>query len=412
MGKRARREFGSIRKRASDRWEASYHGPDGRRISLGTFATFSDADFALANVEVNLRRGIWIDPRAARIPFCKIANEWAATTFDLRPSSRLRDLGYLNRYILPRFGTTDLADIEHRAIQGWVVDLDAKNLAPATVKIAGQIMGKILASAVRTGRIPSNPAEGIRYPRNERREMRFLTAAEVLALVETMDHRYQAAILVSAFGGLRVGELWGLRRSRVDLVRRSLSVCEILTEAEGHLFAGPPKTRAGRRMVPLPRVAVEALGAHMAAHPGEPEEYVFRAPSGGPVRLASWRTRFWTPAVRKAGLVPLRPHDLRHTAVALWIAAEASPKEVAVRAGHTSVAFTLDRYGHLFPGHEEKVNNALDSMAESARHRAHGAPTTAVAEGPSNEKRALTLVDGGGASWNRTSDLSIISAAL
>jgi integrase len=46
---------------------------------------------------------------------------------------------------------------------------------------------------------------------------------------------------------------------------------------------------------------------------------------------------------RPAGL---RIHDLRHTAVALWIAVGATPKEATVRAGHTSVSFTLDRYGH------------------------------------------------------------------
>jgi integrase len=50
------------------------------------------------------------------------------------------------------------------------------------------------------------------------------------------------------------------------------------------------------------------------------------------------------PATEAAGLQGLRIHDLRHTA--LWIAAGAAPKEVAVRAGHTSVSFTVDRYGH------------------------------------------------------------------
>jgi integrase len=56
------------------------------------------------------------------------------------------------------------------------------------------------------------------------------------------------------------------------------------------------------------------------------------------------------------------PHDLRHTAVALWIAAGANPKEVSVRAGRTSVAFTLDRYGHLFPGHDAELRDRLDAM--------------------------------------------------
>jgi integrase len=47
-----------------------------------------------------------------------------------------------------------------------------------------------------------------------------------------------------------------------------------------------------------------------------------------------FRRRFWLPATRAAGPGGLRIHDLRHTAVALWIAAGANPKEVAARAGH------------------------------------------------------------------------------
>jgi hypothetical protein len=62
-----------------------------------------------------------------------------------------------------------------------------------------------------------------------------------------------------------------------------------------------------------------------------------------------------------------RPHDLRHTALALRIAAGAHPKEVAVRAGHTSVSFTLDRYGHLFPWSEEVLNDSLDAPAQKGR---------------------------------------------
>jgi Phage integrase family len=73
----------------------------------------------------------------------------------------------------------------------------------------------------------------------------------------------------------------------------------------------------------------------------------------------NFRVKAW---LRAAGLAPLRPHDLRHTAVALWIAAGANPKEVSVRAGHTSVAFTLDRYGHLFEGHDDELRDRLNAM--------------------------------------------------
>jgi integrase len=96
--------------------------------------------------------------------------------------------------------------------------------------------------------------------------------------------------------------------------------------------------------------------------------------SSGVLRTSNFRVKVWLPAVRAAGLAPLRPHDLRHTAVALWIAAGANPKEVSVRAGHTSVSFTLDRYGHLFPGHDAELRDRLDAMhAEGLQQSVGGA---------------------------------------
>ena len=76
-----------------------------------------------------------------------------------------------------------------------------------------------------------------------------------------------------------------------------------------------------------------------------------------------FRSRVWTPAVRRAGFEGLRIHDLRHTAVSLWIAAGASPNEIAARAGHRSVVTVLDRYGHLFPDRRDDVTDELDRMA-------------------------------------------------
>jgi integrase len=77
--------------------------------------------------------------------------------------------------------------------------------------------------------------------------------------------------------------------------------------------------------------------------------------------------RFWVPATKAAGLQGLRIHDLRHAAVALWIAAGATPKEVAVRAGHTSVSFTLDRSGHLYPEADTTLRDRLETLHSTTR---------------------------------------------
>jgi Phage integrase family len=181
-------------------------------------------------------------------------------------------------------------------------------------------------------------------PKIEREEMRFLTPAEIARLADAIRPGYRALVLVGAYGGLRIGELAGLRRSRVDLLRGTVEVAEIVTEVGGRLRVGPPKTRASRRTVGLPRAVVEELAAHLAT-PAPPDTFVFTAPKGGPLRVIAFRARIWRPATRNAGLDDLRIHDLRHTAVALWIAAGANPKEVAARAGHTSVRHPLATFG-------------------------------------------------------------------
>jgi integrase len=96
------------------------------------------------------------------------------------------------------------------------------------------------------------------------------------------------------------------------------------------------------------------------------DDLAFTAPRGGPIRCGQFRKRKWLAAVESADVAPLRIHDLRHTAVAFWIAAGASPTEIDRRAGHTSVSVVLDRYGHLLPSSEDHITDRLDDLAKQA----------------------------------------------
>lgn len=240
--------------------------------------------------------------------------------------------------------------------------------APSTVHKAHQILAKVLDSAVKSSRLGRNVTEQTELPTIERREQRFLTPAEVSRLDDAIDPRYRALVLVGAYGGLRPGEMYALRRSRVDLLAGTVEVAETLTEVSGHLHFGPPKTRAGHRVVPLPRTVVSELEGHVA--PIGADELVFTAPKGGPIRRGQFRKRKWLAAVESAEVTPLRIHDLRHTAVAFWIAAGASPSEIARRAGHTSVSVVLDRYGHLLPTTDDAVTDRLDVLAQQGAEEA------------------------------------------
>ncbi len=178
--------------------------------------------------------------------------------------------------------------------------------------------------------------------------------------------------------------IW-LRRGRVDILSGRVEIAKIAVEVAGTLHYGPPKTRAARRSVTLPRSITKILDGHLAEFtPAESDAFIFTSPEGAPLRIPAWRQRYWRSALARAGLAPLRPHDLRHTAVALWIATGASPLEVSRRAGHTSASFTLDRYGHLFPEADEAVAERLDALvvrAVAARPAAAIATLRSISDG-------------------------------
>lgn len=372
----------SIRKRtAADgthRYDVRYRDPAGK-VRTRTFKRRKDADRYAATTEADKVRGTWLDPNKGRLTFADWWEQWWPTTVNLRPSSRARDESIARNHLLPEFGPYPLATVDHTMVTAWVAKLCASGRAPATVQKAQQVLAKCLDGAVDSGRMVSNPCDRVKLPKIERREMQFLTPAEVATLADCIEDRYRALVLVGAYCGLRFGEMAGLRPERVDLLHRRIEVAEILTEVRGHHHIGPPKTRAGHRSVPVPAFVATALENHLREY--GTSETVFSGPEGGPLRASLFRRRFWQPACVEAGVgryttsepalrdrryEGLRIHDLRHTAVALWIAAGASPKEIATRAGHSSVVTVLDRYGHLLPGHEDKVNDALDAMAEAA----------------------------------------------
>lgn len=378
-------------KSGEQRYLVRYYDPAGK-LRNKTFRRRKDADNFISTTEADKVRGTWIDEAHGRTLFADWWDRYWETTVNLRPSSRARDESYARNHLLPHFGDVPLNSIKHADVTAWVATLTEKGLAPATVQKAQQILSKCLGSAVDSDMIPSNPCDRVKLPKVERHEMMFLTPQQVSQLADSVDERYRALILVGAYCGLRFGELAALEVSRVDLLRRTIDVAQTVSEVKGTHHVGPPKTRAGRRKVPVPSLVADELQVHLNRH--TQGGLVFPAPEGGYLRGSLFRRRVWHPACVAAGLGQWvdtdegqryrkyegpRIHDLRHSAVAFWIAAGASPKDIATRAGHSSVVTVLDRYGHLLPGHEEPVNDALDAMFRAASpnetglNRAHSA---------------------------------------
>jgi integrase len=200
---------------------------------------------------------------------------------NLRATTKAGYRSILRRYLRPAFGPYPLARIDVLAVRTWLAKLEADGVGQATRAKAYRLLARILGSAVEARYLAVNPC-GIRGAASDGApEMRIATVDQVVAIANRVPARYRALVLVAAFGGLRWGELAGLRRQRVDLERGTVTVAEQLLEVNGTFSVGAPKSAAGRRTVTLPAVVVEALAEHLACYTAKsPEAFVFLSSQG------------------------------------------------------------------------------------------------------------------------------------
>jgi integrase len=116
------------------------------------------------------------------------------------------------------------------------------HLAPATIHRVVQLMNKCVNAAFEDRLIAHNPVAKLPLPLIERREMRFLDTDDIWKLADEIDEAYRSFVLLEAFGGLRLGEMLGLRWKRVDLLRRRVDIAQtrVASSARGE---GPRPAR-------------------------------------------------------------------------------------------------------------------------------------------------------------------------
>lgn len=327
-----------------------------------TFNNAGDAKRFKAVLEGDFANGTFIDPKAGQKTVAQFAEDWFKGVHDLRPTSREQLRSSVWFHVLPEFGSLPLSGVTHAHVQVWTTNM-AGRMAASTCRKNVFALRRILNSAIRHGYIKNNPADGISLPTPPNAEQRFLTQPEIMRLADKIHPRYRAMVLVAAFGGLRFGELCALTPGSVDEVKSSVRITQTLVDVKNRLSFGPPKTKTSVRTVTLPRSVMQELVRHMDNYVGESSDsLLFTFQTGNPIRRAWFRTRVWLPATKRADLQGLRFHDLRHTFVALWVSLGRNAKEVSKVAGHSSVAFTLDRYGHLYDTDDDGLSDRLDAL--------------------------------------------------
>lgn len=252
----------------------------------------------------------------------------------------------------------------------------ATGLSPATVRKAVFALRQCLSAAAADGRMMTNPATDVPLPAERLKPPRFLSQDEVERLMAAMHGRYRALVLVGAFAGLRWGEAAGLTLENVDVLRSRVRVVATSVEVRGRVTLGnEPKTRRSRRIVPIARSMMRELERHLVEFTSsERDALVFTAPAGGPLRRSLFARRFWAPAVQRSGVSTVTFHGLRHSFVAILVAAGCNVREVSEWAGHNNVAFTLTRYGGLFEDGSDEAVDRLEALLACLRRRLLGLP--------------------------------------
>ena len=385
--------MGYVQKLPNGAYRARWRDPEGR-LKSKSFARERDAERHWRAQEVDVDRGVYADDAGGKVTFA----EWAEHCFALARKTLARntyacDANLLDLYVLPRWGHLPLGRIAKPAVERWVAELGevgagkqsaAAPLAPATVERIYAVFRKVMQAAHDDERIaklpcPKRPPIG----RQKRKAVRFLTDREVERLAVAIGALYEALVYLAAYGGFRIGELAALRLGDVDWRLGTVRVDEALTDVGGRVEFEDPKTARAFRTVPVADLALDKLRDHIEGRVGwdDPRALLFTGPGGGPLRLANWRRRHFYPAVERAGLVRLTPHDLRHTAASFFVAEGANPWMLAEILGHADTRMVDRVYGHLFDKDRHALRERMSRRArEAADERRPSARQEAVGE--------------------------------
>ncbi|MEU4743610.1 tyrosine-type recombinase/integrase [Actinosynnema sp. NPDC023658] len=394
--------MGHVTPTDSGKFRANWREPDGKQRAK-TFKTRKEANAYLADVESAKNAGRYVNPHAGRTLFAMVAERWLASRND-QPTTIARDASIMANHVLAKWAGWPVGKIEHLDVQDWVTELGGR-LAPATVAECHRLMRAVLGAAVRHLLIGSNPADGVRLPARRVRDTDGVVISRELLrtrLLPAVPDRYRAVVAMAAGTGQRWGETIADRLDVIDLDKRVVRVVRTIIEVGGHTSYKPfPKTKVGRREIPLPSWLVPILREHMAIYQPNDDGLIFTNEAGGPLRRTLFRSRVWKPSLVRAGLLgEILPdgdgfegrwsddqgvkhverfakydqavrhvaklaaggmtfHDLRHS-YATWLVDDGVPVNMAQRVlGHEHASTTLQLYTRRTLDHE-RILKALD----------------------------------------------------
>jgi len=270
--------------------------------------------------------------------------EHLAATYVQNKAVALRQVAALGS---PSFGSRRVGELRKSDLAELLPLLQALCRSHSTLKKKWVILGQFFEWLVETDQIETNPAR-VRLPRrtDEPKEALRISREQIAAIIKHADDRYKLVIQFAAYTGLRAGEQRALRWDDVDL---DAGVVRVTRAVKHGGYVGPPKTKGGKRTVPLAPDLIAELRAWKLAQPIEQRRQglVFSTATGGVADINNWRNRGLKKACKAAGVDLIRWHDLRHyfASILLFELGEGEAT-ITTLLGHHSIAFTHAQYGH------------------------------------------------------------------
>jgi integrase len=355
---------------------------DGKKLRR-TFRTLAAARDWRAEVATGVRRGTMRAPD--RTTLRQAAEAWVAAAESgtirsrsggpFKPSTLRVYCQGLRDHVLPNLGGARLSELRLADVQDLADRMLAGGADASTVRNAIAPLRVVFRRAIARGEVAVNPTLGLELPAPSGVRERIappLEAAELIAALRPADRALWATAM---YAGLRRGELLALRWDDVDLAEGVIHVRHGF-DPKARQFV-EPKTRAGRRTVPIASVLRVHLIEHRLAT-GRSEGLVFGATAERPFTPSNATRRAgtaWRRAnkrrseLNEAPLEPISLHECRHTFASLMIASGVNAKALSSYMGHASVTITYDRYGHLMPGNETEAAALLDAYLERSTQR-------------------------------------------